>query len=97
MTNVLTNQEIEQLLKDNEYSEQEIANARVFKNNGKHLAIDLSQGQYIDLVGFVYYGVWTNTLDDTGNVIETDDTKLEKLVNKNLAIVEKYMEKNELI
>lgn len=96
MTNVLTNQEIEQLLKSKGYTSQEIKHARVFKNNGKHLAVDLSHAHYIDLVGFVYYGVWVCILDDMGNIVETESEKLEKLINKNLKIVWEYMEKNDL-
>lgn len=96
LDNVLSNQEIKELLKANGYSERDIENAKVFKNDGKHLAVDLSQGHYTDIVGFVYYGVWINTLDDTGNIIETKSSKLEKLVNKNLTIVWEYMEKNDL-
>lgn len=96
LENVLSNQEIGQLLKAKGYSEQDIKHAKVFRNDGQHLAVDLSHAHYIDLVGFVYYGVWVSTLDDTGNIIETESKKLEKLVNKNLTIVWEYMEKNDL-
>ncbi|WBF82080.1 hypothetical protein [Mammaliicoccus virus vB_MscM-PMS2] len=96
LDNVLSNQEIEQLLKAKGYTERDIKHAKVFRNDGQHLAIDLTQAHYIDLVGFVYYGVWISTLDETGNLIETKSKKLEKLVNKNLVIVRDYMEKNDL-
>lgn len=96
LDNVLTNQEIEQLLKSKGYTQQEIKHAKVFRNDGRHLAVDLSHAHYIDLVGFVYYGLWVCTLDETGNVVETKSKKLEKLVNKNLVIVRDYMEKNDL-
>lgn len=96
LDNVLTNQEIENLLKANGYSERDIKHAKVFRNDGKHLAVDLTQAHYIDLVGFVYYGVWVNTLDDTGNIIQTESEKLNSLVNENLNIVWDYMEKNDL-
>lgn len=96
LNNVLSNQEIKELLKAKGYTEQEIKHAKVFRNDGKHLAVDLTQAHYIDLVGFVYYGVWVCTLDDTGNIVETESEKLEKLINKNLKIVWEYMEKNDL-
>ena len=96
LDNVLSNQEIEQLLKDKGYTQQDIKHAKVFRNDGQHLAVDLTQAHYIDLVGFVYYGVWISTLDDTGNIVETKSSKLEKLINKNLVIVRDYMEKNDL-
>ena len=96
LDNVLTNQEIENLLKANGYSERDIKHAKVFRNDGKHLAVDLTQAHYIDLVGFVYYGEWVITLDDTGNIIQTESEKLNSLVNENLNIVWDYMEKNDL-
>lgn len=97
LDNVLTNQEIEQLLKSKGYTSQAIKHAKVFRNDGKHLAVDLTQAHYIDLVGFVYYkGEWVCTLDDTGNIIEPKSSKLEKLINKNLKIIWEYMEKNDL-
>lgn len=96
LDNVLSNQEIKELLKAKGYTERDIENAKVFRNDGQHLAVDLTQAHYIDLVGFVYYGVWVSTLDDTGNIIETESEKLNKLVNENLTIVWEYMEKNDL-
>ena len=96
LDNVLTNQEINQLLKAKGYTDQEIKHAKVFRNDGRHLAVDLTQAHYIDLVGFVYYGEWVITLDDTGNIIQTESEKLNSLVNENLNIVWDYMEKNDL-
>lgn len=96
LDNVLTNQEINQLLKAKGYTDQAIKHAKVFRNDGRHLAVDLTQAHYIDLVGFVYYGVWVSILDDTGNIVETKSPKLKKLINKNLHIVKDYMEKNDL-
>lgn len=96
LDNVLTNQEINQLLKAKGYTDQAIKHAKVFRNDGKHLAVDLSHAHYTDIIGFVYYGVWVSILDDTGNIVETKSPKLEKLVIKNLKIINNYMEKNDL-
>lgn len=93
----LTNAQIMEILKDNEYGKAEQDVAKVFHNDGQHLGVDMTICGGVMVMGFVCLnGEWFETWVD-GEPLETDNAEHNKLVEQNFEIVDEYMEKNDLI